>query len=502
MFFQSFTFTVIKSIVEKTKSSAVYGLLLKIGVFFASVYNKSILKKYIDSGLFLNKPWSGSGLSWLADKIFAIPSFIVIKGGELLVRLSEGSFAGAFLKTTFGRLGYSKSLAVLFSLMFLCYSTWWNNLYALAVAIILFVVLIYKYKADPIKPSQLDFFMVLFGISIVLGVFASSDKADGIRIALIAVTALIFMLVTAMFLDGEQKVKNFLKIMSVTLAVTAIIAVIQRIIGIEVDDEFVDLTLNAGMPGRVFSTMENPNNYAEFLVLFMPFMFALFIDAKGWEKKLFWAVLAVIGFVALIMTYSRACYVAIALAVVVFVLIYDYKLIFPLICLAVVAVPFLPETVMNRILTIGSLEDSSNSYRLYIWDTCIKLIVNYGVSGLGTGPVAFAKYYKPISHEAAIKAPHSHMLYMELVLEYGILGFIGFFGYYIRIIREAFRSLKIANKNQRAFVASGVSALIAICFVSAAEYIWFYPRDMFAHFIVMGVLIAIVRNIKKENGVA
>ncbi len=501
MFFQSYTFGILKGIFEKTKSSAIYGWILRLGIFFSSVYKKSIFKKYIDLKPFLNKPWSCSGISWLADKIFAIPSFLIIKGGDLLLRISEGSAVGGAVKKTLGRLGYSNTAAVIFSAIFLCYSTWWNNLYALLVGVILFAVLIYKCRETPLKPSQLDFFVVLFGISVILGVLAAADKADAVRIAIIAVTALIFLLITAISLDSEQKLKSFLKIMAGAIAITAIVAIIQRLMGIEVDAEFVDLSMNEGMPGRVYSTMENPNNYAELLVLFIPFLFALFIDAKGRWKKLFWAAVAVITVVALVMTYSRSCYVAIALAAVIFILVYDYRLIFPLICIAIAAVPFLPETVMNRIFTIGSLQDSSNSYRLYIWDTCVNLIVNYGVSGLGIGPEAFARFYKPIAHTAAVKAPHSHMLYMELVLEYGILGFIGFFGYYIRIIRKGIKCLKYSNKNQRAFVAAGLSALISICFVSAAEYIWFYPRDMFAHFIVMGLLIATVKNIKKGSGV-
>ncbi len=502
MFFQSKTFKVLKRISEKAQDGATYNLFLKLSEKIKEVYKKSITKRYIDSGNVLNKPWSASGISRIADCLFSLFSKVLWFFGDLIKKLSNGSVCGFICDKTFKKLGFSNTVAVVFSLIFLCYSTWWNNMYALFAALLLFVILIYKKKDDPIKPSQIDFFLVLFGISIILGVIASPNKGDAIRIALIAATSLLFMMITVVSLDDSKKVKNFLRIMSVAIGITAVVAIFQRLSGIEVDKEFVDVTVNAGMPGRVYSTMENPNNYAELLVLFMPFMIALFVDEEKVWFKVLWGMVFALTFVALAMTYSRSCYVAIAIAIVVFILVYDYRLILPLAGIVIIAIPLLPETVMNRILTIGSLEDSSNSYRLYIWDTCMNLIVNYGVSGLGIGPEAFSALYKPVAHTAAIKAPHSHMLYMELVLEYGIVGFVGFFGYLIRVIRNGFGVLKLATKNQKAYIGAGIGALLGICFVSMAEYIWFYPRDMFAHFIVIGLLVAIINNIKNESGVA
>ena len=91
------------------------------------------------------------------------------------------------------------------------------------------------------------------------------------------------------------------------------------------------------------------------------------------------------------------------------------------------------------------------------------------------------------------------MFYMELVLENGMVGFVGFMGYYIRVIRNGFKTISIANKEERAYLAAGIGALLGISFVCMAEYIWFYPRDMFAHFIVMGILVAVTKNISRER---
>ncbi len=499
MISQSVTVRVLKALWTGFKNSAVFGLFIAFGEFFAGLYKNSLLKRYIDTKPFLNSSWNASFLAGISDAIAVFLEKIVDFFGRLLKRVTSGSMLGYAYQKTAEKIKYHHVLGIVFAAVFLIYSDWWNNMYAAGAAVILLFALIYKNRKTRLLPSNIDFFMVLFLLSVCLGVFAARDKADAIRIAIIAVTALIFHLCTTMALNTDKKIFDFTKIMAVTIAITAVVAICQRIVGIEVNPEFVDVANNTGMPGRVFSTMENPNNYAELLVLFMPFMLALVVTDKKPLGKVLWTVVLGITFVALMMTYSRSCYVAMAIALVVFILMYDYKLILPVIIVGAMLIPFLPETIFNRILTIGSLSDSSNSYRLYIWEVCARLIGNFGVSGLGIGPVAFADFYRPLAYTIAHKAPHSHMLYMELVLEYGIVGFIGFMGYYIRLIRRGFSYVKTVSKKRRAYLAAGVSALVGISFVCMAEYIWFYPRDMFAHFIVMGILAALVRNISKER---
>lgn len=501
MLSQSMTAKFIKSIGKDFSESAMFGLFTALAGFFKKLYDNSLLKSYVEAKPFINGVWGKSFFAFLTDKIFLFIARAITAAGNLCTKVFSGSLTDGVLRGISKKIKYHHVLGLIFAVIFLVYSDWWNNMYAAAAAFVMTVFLIYKKRNNQLLPSKTDFFMVLFLISAVLGIFAAGNKTDAVRIAVITVSALLFHLCTVYALTTDEKLSGFVKIISVTVFITAIVAISQRIAGIEVDPEFVDLANNEGMPGRVFSTMENPNNYAELLVLFMPFMFAVFVNEKRPVLKLLWFVMAAAAFVALAMTYSRSCYVALVIAILVFLLVYDYHLVLPVMLLALLALPFMPETVFNRILTIGSLSDSSNSYRLYIWDVCVRLARDYGISGLGIGPASFRSFYRPIAYRNAIKAPHSHMLYLELILEYGIAGFIGFMGYYIRIIRNGFKSVKLAGRAQRAYLGAGIGALLGISFVCLAEYIWFYPRDMFAHFIVMGILIAQVQIIaRKGNG--
>ena len=52
--------------------------------------------------------------------------------------------------------------------------------------------------------------------------------------------------------------------------------------------------------------------------------------------------------------------------------------------------PFvLPETIINRFLSIGNMADSSTSYRVYIWLGTIAMLKDYWFCGIGPGAAAF-----------------------------------------------------------------------------------------------------------------
>jgi O-antigen ligase len=173
--------------------------------------------------------------------------------------------------------------------------------------------------------------------------------------------------------------------------------------------------------------------------------------------------------------------------------LYDKRLLIPAAIIVIVAIPFMPEAVINRIFTIGSLEDSSNSYRLYIWDSCFRMVKDFFVTGIGLGPSSFRVVYPDYAEPFAITAPHSHMLYMELILETGLLGFVSFFAYMFTVVKSAAGAMRKCDIQTKCVIIASLSALLGIAFVCCAEYIWFYPRVLFAFWIIPGIMMAAKR---------
>ena len=200
--------------------------------------------------------------------------------------------------------------------------------------------------------------------------------------------------------------------------------------GVEVNPSYVDMNLNKGMPGRVWSFYENPNTLAEVLLLLIPpWPSPICCAARaGWAVS--WAFCsAAVGCVAMAMTYSRASWVGLAFAAVVFVVLWNWKLIPFGILAALVVLAILPDTVFNRILTIFNTSDTSTS-------TAASPVSGGGGSsckrprlgaGLGSDAVRQAIGDLNLFH-GKDHFVHCHNIYLQVWCETGLVGVISFVG--------------------------------------------------------------------------
>jgi len=133
---------------------------------------------------------------------------------------------------------------------------------------------------------------------------------------------------------------------------------------------------------RVYATLENPNVLGEYLGLAIPFLAGFFFASNKFRQKVL--LLATVGMLTLclVLTFSRGAWLGLAVSVFVFALLKEPRLIVLIVILALLAPMFLPPVVMNRIASIGSLEDSSNAYRITIWIAALRMIKDYWLTGV------------------------------------------------------------------------------------------------------------------------
>lgn len=380
----------------------------------------------------------------------------------------------------------------------------WNNMYLLLGAVglsaIYFLVLLSQGKlGSSVKGIWLP--LLLFMLATVSGLLVSHALGDSIRVWMFFVASFLICLVIYGSVDSYQKMHQFMTVVFIGILLTSMYAFYQRVTGVEISASLTDLTLNKDMPGRVYSTMGNPNNYAEFLVLLLPFCFAYALNAKTLARKTILLAFCMLPVGALLMTYSRSGWISFAIALVMFAWFYNKKLIPIMIVVGLCLLPLLPSSIINRILTIGNLEDSSSSYRLLIWEGVLRMLGNgYAVQGIGLGPDSFAIVYPPFAEARAAVAPHAHMLYLEILVEMGVLGLVSFFWYVCALVRRSGAAVhRAADPRLKNMLIAGVSALSGIAFISMVEYVWFYPRVMFAFFVAAGLTMAMIRVANRET---
>lgn len=140
-------------------------------------------------------------------------------------------------------------------------------------------------------------------------------------------------------------------------------------------------------------------------------------------------------------------------------------------------------------------------FRIYVWNGTVKMAHDYFLTGIGLGPASFAIIYPHYANiHAQVGVPHSHMVYMELIIELGILGFVSFMWFMLKLWKDsACALLKTHSKTNKLVLIASVSSLVGIAFAFGVEYVWYYPRTFFAYFILAGIATAAVRTMKNEK---
>ncbi len=416
-------------------------------------------------------------------------------------RINSGSLNEKLYRKALGRFSWFRLETLLTAAVFLIFiipHEMWNNLYAAVLAVCLaagYFLRVVRDRGDVERTgASLWFPLLFFIITVFAGVIGSYAPGDSVRVLIFFVTAFLLCIVVKGTLTGYDRMDFFLRGIVLVLLATGIYAGVQWALGVEVDILLADMNLNKGMPGRVFGTLGNPNNFAEFLMLFIPFAFAFTLnqEEKGWKAA--GSVSLIVSVVALVLTYSRSGWIAFAIAAVVFVALYDRKYLPALILVAILCIPLLPESVMDRILTIGNLEDTSSSYRLDIWSGSLEMLRDgYWLTGTGLGAEAFTSVYPAYGVSGATGAPHTHMQFMEMMAELGILGFLSLLWYSISLSRRtAVATTGKTSRKVRNILCAAAASMAGITAIGFAEYTWFYPRVMLAFFIAAGMAMAAV----------
>ena len=414
--------------------------------------------------------------------------------GSFFVRAASGSWFLRF-EALFG--GFTL-------LMFIAPHELWSNSYAVLGAAGLFGLAFLMSAAGArrsVYPREFGLPFLLFVLACVGSLGFTSDRSDSFRVLMFFAAAFLFMFAAYTGLNTREQLRCVMGFIYAAVILTAVYAFYQRFMGVEVSASFTDLDLNAGVPGRVYSTLDNPNNYAEFLVLFTPLSTAYAMTEKRAFRRLLLSCGIALPLMALVMTYSRGCWLAIMVSVVIFVYYADKRLIPVGVVACILLIPFLPDSIITRFSTIFNSHDSSANHRLTTWRGILRMIGDYGLTGIGMGPNTFAELYPAYALTGATKGVyHSQMLYLELILETGALGFLSFMWFWLREIKNAaFDLFKARSAEVRlALIACG-AAFGGIALDGVFEYIWFYPRVLFGFFILMGLMLSAARLARAEG---
>jgi len=206
--------------------------------------------------------------------------------------------------------------------------------------------------------------------------------------------------------------------------------------------QWLDESMFEGISGRAISTLENPNVLGEYLVLVLPmaaaFLFCRYGDAKG--RLASFLAFGAMG-LCLVVTWSRGAWLGIAVAAVLFLLVWSRKSLHFvwLFLLSLPHLPFvLPENILRRLLSIGNLADTSTAYRFNIWVGSFKMLPERIFSGIGIGSGAWSQVFPSYAVPGTEVAQHSHSLYLQIWIELGGMALLVFLIFIFTLMMSSF----------------------------------------------------------------
>lgn len=358
-----------------------------------------------------------------------------------------------------------------------------------ALTVLGFICALWSGRVKNLRPSA---FAPLILMYITFGAFSTATSFHKYSSAYIFAVYIVFIcayVVMVNTFNTPAKWKGAVVSFVAGAVLIALYGIIQNYTMDATTQGWVDSGMFDDIKTRVYATFDNPNVLGQYLIVVMPLLFALFVSARKLLQKGVYLVMFALCFACLIFTWSRGAWVGVMLGVVVFLLLKDRRWIM-LGILALLAMPFiLPQSIMNRLLSIGNMGDSSTAYRVSVWIASARMAADFWMSGVGFGSNAFASAYSNYALNGAGYALHAHNFYIQFVADVGIGGLLT----YLLMMATAYREIAVVKSDNvyvRNVTLAAAGVLAGYLFQGVAESLWFNMRMSLIFWILIALIVS------------
>jgi len=250
---------------------------------------------------------------------------------------------------------------------------------------------------------------------------------------------------------------------------------------------WIDPKMFAEIGARVYSTFDNPNVLAEYLLLVIPFAGASILIVKKVLARFFFIGCLGVMLACMVLTFSRGGWLGLVFAAAVFFIMLDRRFILAGIAGLILLYFALPDVVLNRFFSIGNTVDSSTAYRVSIYTATIVMLRDFWFTGIGPGTAAFNRIYPLYSFNAAV-AQHSHNLYLQIMCDAGIVGIIVFLAIVFSYFRNLFSSFsRESEKSSRFLQIAAISSVTGFLVQGFTDHSFYNYRVTLVFWAVLGL---------------
>jgi O-antigen ligase len=333
-----------------------------------------------------------------------------------------------------------------------------------ALAGFLFIMFVMRYRRGRIdlRRTPLDVpllvFMALAATSIAVAPSMLSSAVDWISLA----SSIFLMYAVIVFADTEDKLTTVVWAAVAIATFLAVFALLERFGIYSISGSFV---VDYGSGIRPTTTFKDTNMYGTLTYVSLAFCVPLLLQTKDWRLRFLGLVAVPLNLAALWSTHSRGSWIAaIVVALVILVLVrvtWRVRLAaivaFALVGVGVVALE--SQFIADRIVNLAG--EGSAMSRYYMGQAGIDMAVDYPF-GVGLG--GFPEVY-PLYRVGPVRASlvESHMAYLTLLVETGILGLLAYLWILWRFAKNLVpASLKLPPGRDQALLVGSIAAVAGV----------------------------------------
>jgi putative inorganic carbon (HCO3(-)) transporter len=279
-----------------------------------------------------------------------------------------------------------------------------------------------------------------------------------------------------------------------TALVVSVYGLRQWLFGAEALATWTDPTSSTANTTRVYSYLGNPNLLAGYVLPAIPLSIAAVFSWRGWLPKLLGLVMFGCNTLCLVFTFSRGGWLGLVAALFAFAMLLLYwllpylpqtwrKYVFPvvigglgsLLLLAVLVVPPLRDRAAS---IFADKNDSSNNFRIQVWDAVRDMIRARPVLGIGPGNTAFNLEY-PRYQRPGFTALSAYSIYLELLVEVGFVGFSLFLWMLVVLWQRGWGQIQLLrqrNSREVFWLMGAIATIFGMLVHGTVDTVWYRPE--------------------------
>lgn len=257
--------------------------------------------------------------------------------------------------------------------------------------------------------------------------------------------------------------------------------------------------IGEAITARMAGTFENPNFFAEYLVLIIPVGIALTIARGSLPRRVSFALLALVAAVGLALTFTRGSWLALALGVGILALLTKRWLLWIFAALAGAAILSSP-SIAARVGELLNFSSGTGAFRLKLWRIPLTMIADQPLLGVGIGNylATFTEYvFRNPELNVGWVVYGAHNSYLTLWAETGTIGLLAF----LLVLGVAFRGGLALHRAARAgndrwlqYANAGIlAALVGFAFNGLTSNSFMHPRAAAYFWVLVGIQIGLSR---------